>query len=169
MFGIENYTPHWLSGIADIRAAHAQSLRALIGRPLTRLWLVWDTQDDEWFSDCPVLLDFDGEQVEVNHYKIHDLSITWNSVDPRVPLQWPAFPTQWRHDAAPQTTALLGQPLQDIEFLDWQGADMAQGMVAVSFLFPSGRITIYNALDENGLTFAEPGPEYRRHTLATSA
>lgn len=82
MFGIENYSPRWLNGIAGIRATHAQRLRTLIGRPLTRLWLVWDTQDDEWFSDCPVLLDFDGEQVEINHYKFHDLSITWNSVDP---------------------------------------------------------------------------------------
>lgn len=45
-------------------------------------WLVWDVQDNEWFSDCPVLLSFTGEQVEVNHQKFDDPSITWNTVGP---------------------------------------------------------------------------------------
>ncbi|WP_158690490.1 hypothetical protein [Streptomyces sp. 142MFCol3.1] len=41
--------------------------------------LVWDVQDSEWISDCPVLLDFTGEQVEINHAKFDDLSIAWNT------------------------------------------------------------------------------------------
>ncbi|MEV6761463.1 hypothetical protein AB0N16_12585 [Streptomyces sp. NPDC051105] len=48
-------------------------------RALTHAWLVWDVQDSEWFSDCPVLLDLTGEQVEINHAKFDDLSITWNT------------------------------------------------------------------------------------------
>ncbi|GAB3884435.1 hypothetical protein GCM10027612_18140 [Microbispora bryophytorum subsp. camponoti] len=38
--------------------------------------------------------------------------------------------------------------------------DMAQGMVAVGFLFPHGRVTIYNALDENGMEFGDPDQRY---------
>ncbi|MET9578859.1 hypothetical protein ABZY30_25385 [Streptomyces massasporeus] len=73
-------------------------MRALIGRPLTRVRLVRDVQDDEWFSDCPVLFDFTGEQVEINHQKFDDLSITWNTVDPRQPVRWADFDLQWREN-----------------------------------------------------------------------
>jgi len=40
--------------------AHAGGLRSLVGRTLSSSWLVWDLEDDAWFSDCPVVLDFDG-------------------------------------------------------------------------------------------------------------
>ncbi|MEO3797147.1 hypothetical protein ABGB14_43690 [Nonomuraea sp. B10E15] len=36
------------------------------------------------------------------------------------------------------------------------------GMVAVGFLFPDGRVTIYNALDENGMEFTDPDQRYAR-------
>jgi len=101
-FGIESYRPRWLTGRNAVMAAEGERLRALIGRTLTRTWLVWDLQDNEWFPDCPVLLDFDGEQVEINHHKFDDLSITWNTIDPHKPVLWPDFDLQWRHDARPE-------------------------------------------------------------------
>jgi hypothetical protein len=164
-FGIEGYRPQWLNGHSAVAAGHGQRLRALIGRPLARAWLVWDVQDNEWFSDCPVLLDFTGEQVEINHQKFDDLSITWNTVDPHQPVQWPDFDLQWRHDMHPELHALQGQVLQDVKILEWTGSDMAQGMVAVSFRFPRSQLTIANALDENDLTFGPPESHYRRHSL----
>jgi hypothetical protein len=42
---------------------------------------------------------------------------------------------------------------------------VAQGMVAVSFTFRDGRVTIYNALDENGMEFGLPDRRYARHRL----
>ncbi|MCX5554619.1 hypothetical protein [Streptomyces sp. NBC_00038] len=165
-FGIENYRPHWLNGRSAVLAAHGRPLHALIGRPLTHAWLVWDVQDDEWFSDCPVLLDFTGEQVEINHAKLDDLSITWNTVDTHRPVLWPDFDLQWRHDIRPELHALQSQRLQDVELLEWAGTDMAQGTVAVSFHFPHGQLTIANALDENGLTFGPPESRYLRHSLS---
>jgi hypothetical protein len=53
-----------------------------------------------------------------------------------------------------------------VELLEWNGDDMAQGMVAVGFLFPHGRLTIYNALDENGIKFGEPDQRYLRQRLS---
>ncbi|WP_419667145.1 hypothetical protein [Streptomyces sp. 2-1] len=164
-FGIESYRPHWLNGRSAVAAGQGQQLRALIGRPLTHAWLVWDVQDNEWFSDCPVLLDFAGEQVEINHQKFDDLSITWNTVDPHQPVLWPDFDLQWRHDMRPELHAIQGQVLQDVELLEWIGSDMAQGTVAVSFCFPHSQLTIANALDENALTFGPPESRYQRHSL----
>ncbi|MEV6012318.1 hypothetical protein AB0M29_36630 [Streptomyces sp. NPDC051976] len=164
-FGIESYRPQWLTGRNAVMATQGDRLRALSGRTLTRAWLVWDLQDNEWFPDCPVLLDFDGEQVEINHYKFDDLSITWNSIDPHKPVLWPDFDLQWRHDARPELHALQGQVLQDVELLEWTGDDLARGTVDLSFLFPKERLTIVNALDENGLTFGLPEANHRRHSL----
>ncbi|MFJ7212798.1 hypothetical protein [Amycolatopsis sp. NPDC098790] len=163
-FGIESYRPQWLNGRSTVAAGHGKHLRALIDRPLTHAWLVWDVRGDEWFSDCPVLLDFAGEQIEINHAKVDDLSITWNTVDPHQPVRWPDFDLQWRHDIRPELCALQGQSLQDIELLEWTGSDMAQGTVAVSFCFPQSQLTIFNALDENGLTFGPPDSRYRRRS-----
>ncbi|MFD5946787.1 hypothetical protein ACFWAZ_17390 [Streptomyces collinus] len=140
-------------------------MRALIGRPLARVWLVWDVRDDEWFSDCPVLFDFSGEQVEINHQKFDDLSITWNTVDPRRPVRWADFDLQWHHDRRPELHVLQDQVLQDVQLLEWTGDDMAQGTVAVSFSFPRGRLTIANALDDNELTLGPPRVHYQRHSL----
>ena len=53
-----------------------------------------------------------------------------------------------------------------MEILTWMGEDMAQGMVAVGFLFPHGRVTIYNALDENGMEFRDPDQQYARRKLS---
>ncbi|MET9901677.1 hypothetical protein [Streptomyces sp. NPDC006446] len=164
-FGIERYRPQWLNGRSAVVAGHGRQLRALIGRPLTHVWLVWDVQDDEWFSDCPVLLDFTGEQVEINHQKFDDLSITWNTVDPHQPVLWPDFDLQWRHDLRAELHTLQGQILQDVELLEWTGSDVAQGTVAVSFRFPHSRLTVANALDENELTFGPPESHYQRHPL----
>ncbi|MGI5171030.1 hypothetical protein ACQEU3_42435 [Spirillospora sp. CA-253888] len=166
-FGIEGYRPRWQNGRSAVVASHGRRLRSLIGRPLTRAWLVWDVHDNEWFSDCPVLLDFTGEQVEINHQKFDDLSITWNTADPRRPVLWPGsdFDLQWRHDAHPELHALQDQVLQDVELLEWVGNDMAGGMIAVSFRFLRNQLTIANALDENGLTFGPPESSYRRHSL----
>ncbi|MGP3638470.1 hypothetical protein ACTU45_35120 [Streptomyces sp. 24-1644] len=164
-FGIESYLPQWLNDGSAVVAGHGQQLRALIGRPLTHAWLVWDVQGSEWFSDCPVLLDFTGEQVEINHAKFDDLSITWNTVDPHQPVQWPDFDLQWRHDMRSELHTLQGQVLQDVELLEWTGSDMAKGAVAVSFCFPRSQLTIFNALDENGLTVGPPESRYQRHSL----
>ncbi|MEU8677613.1 hypothetical protein [Streptomyces sp. NPDC048560] len=167
-FGIEGYRPQWLNSHSDLSAGHGRRLRGLIGRPLTRVWLVWDVRDDEWFSDCPVLLDFAGEQVEINHHKFDDLSVTWNTVDPHQPVLWPGFDLRWRHDTHSELSALQGHILQDVELLEWTGSDVAAGSVAVSFRFSHSRLTVANSLDENELTFGPPDAHHRRHSVARS-
>jgi len=168
-FGLPGYRPQWLSGMADISSAHAGGLRSLVGRTLSSSWLVWDLEDDAWFADCPVVLDFDGLQVEIHHRKLDDLSITWNGVDVHAPVRWPGtdpeFRLAWRDDAVPALTALRGRKVTGVEFLEWLGPDAAGGMVAVSFILGDRRVTVHNALDENGLAFAPPEPAYRVHRL----
>ncbi|KAA8880464.1 hypothetical protein F3087_40835 [Nocardia colli] len=81
-FGIQQYQPEWVTGRAAIESAHGPRLVALVGRRFSGGWLAWDQDADEWFADCPVLMNFDGEQAEITHQKFADLSITWNSIAP---------------------------------------------------------------------------------------
>lgn len=174
-FDIRGHQPQWLYGRDAITAANGQRLRALAGRRLRHGWLVWDRDAGEWFADCPVLLDFDGEQVEVNHQKFNDLSITWNTIDPVGLAMWSngddddpdvhTFHLEWRHDAKAELVAFEGQQLQAVELLEWVGRDLANGMIAVSFVFAGGRMTISNGLDENDLEFGAPHADYRRLLL----
>ncbi|MFD9949928.1 hypothetical protein ACFWYW_20270 [Nonomuraea sp. NPDC059023] len=169
-FGISGYRPVWLSGSSVVATAHEGRLALLEGRRLTRALLMWDLDEDVWFSDGPVLLDFEGEQVEIVHQKLDEISITWNTVDPARPLDWTGggFRLTWRGREPDELASLQGQRLQAVELLEWTGDDMAQGMVAVGFLFPHGRLTIYNALDENGMEFGDPDQRYTCQRLRTS-
>ncbi|MEU3664339.1 hypothetical protein AB0E77_32070 [Streptomyces sp. NPDC032940] len=164
-FGIPGYRPVWLNNRTDIVREHAHRLRALTGRTLTRAWMLWDRQDDQWFRDCPVLFDFDGEQAEINHHKFDEVSLTWNTIDPQLPARWPGFDLHWRAEPLTELAALQGLPLQGAELLEWTGDDPAQGTVDISFVFHTSRVTVFNAFDENGLSFVPPDQRQRPHTL----
>lgn len=168
-FDITRYRPPRLCGVGEIGEMHADRLRSLVGRRLESVWLVWDLEDDSWFADCPVLLSFEGAQVEISHSRFSDVSLTWNEIDPSAPIVWSGseleFHLLWRKDESAGAAALYDRALSAVELLEWTGRDMAQGMVAVSFVFDGGRITIYNALDENGLELTPPDPAYRIHRL----
>lgn len=164
-FGIPAYQPNWLAGREPVHSDHARRLRSLAGRELTSCLLVWDGIDDEWFADGPVLFDFEGERVELNHQKTDELSITWNSIDPRAPIDWESerFALHWRESPWPELAALTGRRLVNAELLeaDYGPRDLASGTLAVCFRFAEGAVTVYNAFDENGMLFGTPGPEYR--------
>ncbi|GAA0961423.1 hypothetical protein [Actinocorallia libanotica] len=168
-FDITCYRPPLLCGVGAISEMHAERLRSLAGRRLKSVWVVWDLEDDSWFADCPVLFAFEGAQVEISHSKFSDVSITWNEIDPSAPVVWSGseleFRLLWREDERAGMAALCGRTLTAVELLEWTGRDVAQGMVAVSFVFGSERITIYNALDENGLELTPPDSDYRIHRL----
>ena len=167
-FGIAGFRPEWHTGRTAVAGAHGRRLAALEGRRLTRPLLAWDPEDDTWFADGLVLLDFDDEQVEIVHQKFDELSITWNAVDPTLDLVYSGIRLVWRDDVPGELAALHGQRLRAVELLEWAGEDLAHGMVAVSFVFPDDRVTIYNALDENGLDFGTPDHRYTHHRLGPS-
>jgi hypothetical protein len=120
-FGIEGYQPVWRRGLASIRARHGRRLAGLVGRRLAHVWLLWDLDADEWFADAPVLLDFDGEQLDIQHQKFDEVSTTWVTADPNKPVSFLEFDLAWRSGATPDLRHLEGQHLREISLLEWQG------------------------------------------------
>jgi len=171
-FGIQDYEPEWLNGRDSIMALHGRRLARLAGRALEHLWLVWDLDADTWFEDAPVILDFGDERVSIDHQKFDDLCITWNAVDPTRSIEDPAdedpFHLAWRPEPTPQLAELAGRTLNRVELLEWAGGkdDMANGSIAIGLDLAPDWLTVFNALDENGLAFGPPDDCYRRHPLS---
>ncbi|MFJ3405231.1 hypothetical protein [Promicromonospora sp. NPDC090134] len=168
-FGIEHYKTEYQRGLDAIATRHGDRLNALAGRALSHAWVLWDVEDDSWFADAPVLFDFGDEQLEVQHNKFDELSITWNTIDARSSVRWPESKLVWRDDALAGLSLLHGQRVLAGQLFEWRGPepDLANGMVAVGVVFENGRVLVYNALDENGLDFEQPRPEYQLHSRNT--
>jgi hypothetical protein len=167
--GISGFEPSFLVGVDAVRQAHGSRLAGLIGKRLTRFALVRFVEDGDWFADCPVVLDFDGVQVEVCHWKLDELSIGWDTIDAAAGIagwEWFELTPQWSHNDE-RLESFLGQELGEVALLEWRPSDrdLAAGTVAVEFVFASDCLRIVNGLDENRIEVGAAHPDYVRHRL----
>ncbi len=166
-FGIQDYDPRWATCRRALTALHGARLSALAGLVLRHVWVVWDLDDDTWFTDAPVVLDFGATRLAIDHQKFADVALTWDSVDPARPIADDAFQLRWRPEALPGLAGLPGRTMHHVELLEWTGArgDAATGSVALGFDLTPAWLTVYNAMDENGFEHTPPDARYRRHRL----
>lgn len=165
---IQGYAPRWRTGATAATAEHCNRLSALVGKRLDGVWLLWQCALDQWFAEGPVLVRFADEQVEINHQKFDDLSLTWDTIDPVDHNAWTIAssdnaeptPLRWREDACPRLAALRGERLCSVGLLRYTGDDFAAEMIAPTFVFAHDRVTIANRLDENAIEFGQPPPDY---------
>ncbi|WP_229860842.1 hypothetical protein [Streptomyces xanthochromogenes] len=167
--GISGFEPSFLVGADAILRAHGSRLAALTGRRLTGFALVRFVEDGDWFADCPVVLDFDGIQVELCHWRLDELSIGWDTIDTTATItgwEWFELTPQWSHSDE-RFEPFVGQELREAALLEWRTAerDLAAGTVTVEFVFGGGRVRIVNGLDENGIEVGEARSGYVRHGL----
>ncbi|MEV4374993.1 hypothetical protein AB0J71_48660 [Nonomuraea sp. NPDC049637] len=174
MMGISGFEPTFLVGLKAISEEHGPGLAALVGRCLTGFALVRFVEDGDWYADCPVVLDFDGVQVEISHSKFDELSIGWNTIDTTAAIagwEWFELTPAWS-GADEQLEPFIGQELREVALLEWRPSrrDMAAGTLAVEFVFDNtGRFHIANALDENSIEVGDAHPQWVRHPLGCGA
>ncbi|MFF5809157.1 hypothetical protein [Streptomyces sp. NPDC012746] len=167
--GISGFEPSFLVGVEAIRQTHGSGLARLVGRRLTGFALVRFAEDGDWFADCPVVLEFDGVQVEVCHSKLDELSIGWDAIDTAATItgwEWSELTPRWS-DRDERLEPFVGQVLCEVALLEWRPAvrDLAAGTVAVEFVFAGGRLRIVNGLDENRIEVGVAQPDHVRHGL----
>ncbi|WP_370945857.1 hypothetical protein AB5J62_43290 [Amycolatopsis sp. cg5] len=161
-FWIDGYRPQWHRDVSAVTAAHGRRLASLVGKTLTNSLLVWETAGNHWLCLCPVLLDFEGEQVEINFWRFDEVSITWNTIDPNKPVRSPDEKRSnvWRDDISDGLSALRGQTLKTVLLLErWESE------VGIGLIFTDGQLTAYNAGDAVGLDFKVFDPQFRRYRL----
>jgi hypothetical protein len=166
-FGIQDYDPLWVDGRKGITVLYGGRLAALAGLTLRHVWVVWDLDTGEWFTDAPVLLDFGATIVSLDHQKFDDVALTWDAVDPARPIDDSSFHLEWRPEALPELAGLPGRVLHHVELLEWVGGrgDAATGSVAFGFDLAPAWLTVFNAMDENGFEHDPPDGRYRRHRV----
>ncbi|WP_221762252.1 hypothetical protein [Nonomuraea sp. WAC 01424] len=170
MMGISGFEPTFLVGLEAVREEHGPGLAALGGRRLTGFALVRFVEDWDWFADCPVVLHFDGIQAEICHWKFDELSIGWDTIDTTAAISGWEYKEQtptWS-DADERLEPFVGQELREVALLERRPSsrhDLADGTLAVEFVFDTGRFHIANALDENSIEVSEAHPDFVRHRL----
>ncbi|MER5424162.1 hypothetical protein [Streptosporangium roseum] len=173
MMGISGFEPTFLVGLEAIRDERGPGLAALGGRRLTGFAIVRFIEDGDWYAECPVVLDFDGVQVEISHSKFDELSISWNTIDTTAAItgwDWFELTPAWS-SADERLESFIGQELCEVALLEWRPSrrDVAAGTLAVEFVFDTGRFHIANALDENSIDLGDAHPEFVRHPLGCGA
>lgn len=156
MLGIEGYEPEWHYDAEELAERHRDRFKELIGAKMLAGWLMWDMAERGWFADGPVVLAFGEANVEITHRKFDECSITWDSVDMTAPVDWhgTGIELDWRADPHSALRKVRGKPLREVNIIErttsaeWR----PRSLHAVEFLFDRGRLAVYNAMDENGLT-----------------
>jgi hypothetical protein len=123
-------------------------------------------QDDRYFGDGPVALDFDGEQLEICHQKFIDVSITWNTLFPENELSSDRFPGMTlKKDGMPSMRRFLGRRLAGVDLLEWDLRDGGESDVAIHLDFGDEGIIVYNHTDSTQFKFGDLNPAYLRFPL----
>lgn len=163
-FGIRGYDPLWQTGATAVTAEHCNRLSSLVGQRFNGVWLLWQCAWDQWLADGPVLVRFADEQVEINHRKFADLSLTWGTIDPvahdawTIPSSDESEPSRlrWRDDACPRLDALRGERLCEVGLLRYTGGDFAGGLIAPTFAFADERVRSPTASTRTPSSSASP-------------
>ncbi|MFJ3823516.1 hypothetical protein [Streptomyces nodosus] len=168
--GVSGFEPSFLVGFEAIRQAHGPRLAMLAGRRLTGFAVVRFAENGDWFADCPVVLDFDGIQVGVCHWKLDKLSISWDTIDTAADIagwEWFELTPQWSQRDE-RLEPFIGQELREVALLEWRptGRDLATGTVMVEFAFTRDCLRIANGLDENRIEVGVTQPDCVRHRLS---
>ncbi|MBD2089940.1 hypothetical protein H6F67_08745 [Microcoleus sp. FACHB-1515] len=162
-WGIENYQPRWTnsaSKLADLLAA-----TPIVGLQAKSVWVLWDSKQNQWFNDAPVVVCTSSNQLEFCAKTLNSFSFSVNSIDLTSPVYWCGSeelgfaPLQWIQEAYFQTQRLKGKQIAAIriveECLDKNiqiGLGYEQWAIAgVELRFESDRLQILNGLDCNQL------------------
>ena len=173
----------FLDSVESVVKAHGERLSNLAGRELTAGKVVWDVDDDSWFADEPVVLIFGDVQLEIVFWQLDGLALNWNTIEfDKAPNWFECYGDlnlEWRacnHDAL---TAVIGQRVTDIalvelceSILTGASATLADDdkvqlpwlLHALKLQFGKSTLTIFNALDENGISSEALNKDGFRHT-----
>ncbi|MER7004236.1 hypothetical protein ABT297_14500 [Dactylosporangium sp. NPDC000555] len=157
-------------------------LLALVGRRLQAGWTGWHPERDQWDSDIPLVLVFDGGvQLELAWQAGNSLSITWNTIDLRTPPLRLGWPHEWRSSeldplAAVASRVLTGWAVTESPYfrgdVDLSGELPMDNVAGWStqglwIEFTGIGLHVYNGRDSNGIS-AEPWrPGHEGNTRVT--
>ena len=154
MSWIEGYSPQWVLKKQEALETVSRFGERWIGRTIEETYVGWYSKDDSWYADLPVILVIGGEQFDVCWQKFDSLSITNGQLSKYCCKSYgEEFP--YRKDALVELSCSVGKKIEAVELgmssmtLDGELIPMINSL---DFYLVGGFLSIFNALDENGVT-----------------
>jgi hypothetical protein len=124
MFGIESFQPAFCESPSELLARNGKNLRGLLGQQVWSSWILWNRHYNNWWTEWPVILGFEGQNLELCINNDNQLSITWHTIDVTRPL----FPNSsgsgvnlfWKENALADLVRVHGQRLKAIQIVEYQ-------------------------------------------------
>ena len=154
MSWIERYKPKWVVEKREAEELVERWSKDWIGKRLDKAYVAWFEADDSWYEDLPIILFIGGDSIEICWQKFDSLSITKNQIDitncisinKKIPYKENAHPALHEVVGKKILNVKLGMSSMTLE-------DKEIPMInSVDFVFEDSFISIFNALDENGLS-----------------
>ncbi|UUC45135.1 hypothetical protein [Flavobacterium cerinum] len=176
MLGIPNYKPNFHTSAADFKNAFNATLFELIGKRIEKFWVMWNTKQNEWFNDGPIVLEIDGKRYEFTAFQLDEFSLTIDTFNLKDKLDWYGMgddlPLIWKENGNSDLAKNLNKNIVGINILTFNfiSEDLASGeehetgamLNGIEFVLekesPSdieNFFSIFNALDQNGLDKVE--------------
>ncbi|MBP7262230.1 MAG: hypothetical protein KBB37_13180 [Bacteroidia bacterium] len=118
MLGIPDYEPNFFDRVDIFIKVFSDQLNQTIGLTLEDYWLMWQTQDNEWYNDGPVILKIGNRQFEFTAYKLDEFSLTFDKIDLNKKLDWYGagadIPLVWKNKCNTGMNKLIGRKITDI-------------------------------------------------------
>ena len=172
MLGIPTYKPKFHTSAESFKIEFDKILSELIGKNIDRFWVMWETKENEWQADGPIILEIDGKRFEFTVYQLDEFSLTINSFELTEKLDWygmgDEMPLIWKENGNTELTKNLNKQIIGINILTYnfvsefvesgkkdETGDMLTGIEFIlkkeSETDSENFFSIYNALDQNGL------------------
>lgn len=172
MLGIPSYKPKFHTTAESFIDEHKNVLLKLIGKKINRFWVMWETKDDIWMTDAPIVVDIENKRYEFTAYQLDEFSLTINSFELNEGLDWYGMgnemPLEWRENGKPELIKNLNKPILDIRLLTFnfiseyvesgETHETGNMLTGIEFVFEKDNeldtenyFSIYNALDQNGI------------------
>ena len=176
MLGIPTYKPKFHAKAESFKDEFDKTLSKLIGKRIDRFWIMWETNENEWQSDGPVILEIDGNRFEFTAYLLDEFSMTINSFELNEKLDWYGMgnemPLIWKENGITELTKNLNKSIIGINILTYnfvsefvesgnkhETGDMLTGIEFIlekeSESDKENFFTIFNNLDQNGIEKTE--------------
>ncbi len=176
MLGISTYKPKFHTTAESFKSEFEQALSELIGKRIERFWVMWDTKENEWLTDGPIILKIDGKRFEFTAYQLDEFSLTINSFELTDELNWygmgSEMPLMWKENGNSELIKNLNKVIIGINILTYnflsesvetgekyETGDMLTGIEFIlekeSESDNENFFTIFNNLDQNGIEKTE--------------
>lgn len=150
---IAGYRPIWINDREEAIKELQTFAVAWVGSKIEKTYVGWFIEDNSWYEDIPIVLVIGGKQYEICWNKFDDLAITQGQIDVKncivsggkIPM---------KENALPELERAIGNTIVGVEL----GESEMNGSAiinSVNLILEGGYLTIYNNLDENGVS-SEP-------------